>query len=60
MRDSILTALYVFLQEVLLEEISWHILHNVLTKVDERFPLHPVSGLTQFFLYDLEEFISAW
>ena len=60
MRHSILTARYVFFQEVLLEEVTWHILHDIFTEVDEGLPLHPVGRLTQFFLYNLEEFISTW
>jgi hypothetical protein len=46
MRDPILTARYIFFEEVLLEKVPWHILDHILAKVDECLPLNPVSRLT--------------
>ena len=46
MRDSILTASYVFLEEVLFEKVSWHILDHILAEVDKCLPLYPIGRLT--------------
>jgi len=53
MRHLVLTARYVFLQEVLFEEVTWHVLHYILAEVDIGLSLYPVGRLTEFLLNNL-------